>query len=261
MQAEDVVALLIPATWLAMLGIEALGTGRRWPAVRFWRTKGVGFFVIVMTLNASLPALLPAAWTAHSLLGAARLGLLPSALLGFLLLTLANALLHRAYHRHDLLWRWVHQLHHSPPRVDVAGAVLFTPWEVVLNIAVFQAVIVFVLGLDPVAAALVGYLSVFYGLFQHFNIRTPQWLGYLIQRPESHGVHHRRGVHAYNYSDLPLWDLLWGTFRNPAQFNGEVGFEGGSATRVVPMLIGRDANAGLYGLGSLGRREPGENPA
>ena len=62
----------------------------------------------------------------------------------------------------------------------VAGAVVFTPLEVVLNVAVFQLVVVFVLGLEPVAAAVVGYVAVFYGMFQHFNIRTPQWLGRLI---------------------------------------------------------------------------------
>jgi hypothetical protein len=45
---------------------------------------------------------------------------------------------------------------------------------------------VIVLGLDPLAAALTGYLFTFYGLFQHWNIRTPRWLGYFIQRPESH---------------------------------------------------------------------------
>jgi hypothetical protein len=26
----------------------------------------------------------------------------------------------------------------------------------------------------------------------HMNIRTPEWLGYFIQRPESHRVHHLR---------------------------------------------------------------------
>lgn len=31
MQADELVSLMIPATWLAMLGIEALGTGGRWP--------------------------------------------------------------------------------------------------------------------------------------------------------------------------------------------------------------------------------------
>lgn len=261
MNAEDLVALLIPLTWLVMLGVEALGTGRLWPAVRLWRTKGIAFFVMLMTLNAVLPALLPPTLTAHHLFDAAQLGLFGSAVLGFLVLTLANALLHRAYHRHDVLWRWLHQLHHSPHRIDVAGAVVFTPFEVVLNVAMFQAVIVFLLGLSPVAAAIVGYAAVFYGLFQHFNIRTPQWLGYLIQRPESHGVHHRRGFHAYNYSDFPLWDMLWGTFRNPREYLGEVGFEGDNATRIAPMLIGRDANAPLYGPANRGRPDPAGNPA
>ena len=54
---------------------------------------------------------------------------------------------------------------------------------------------VIVLGLDPLAAALTGYFLAFFSFFQHWNVRTPQWVGYLIQRPESHCVHHRMGVH------------------------------------------------------------------
>ena len=60
----------------------------------------------------------------------------------------------------------------STARLDAASAVLFTPQEIVLNVAVFQVVVV-VLGLDPLAAAVLGYITAFYGLFQHFNIRTP----------------------------------------------------------------------------------------
>jgi sterol desaturase/sphingolipid hydroxylase (fatty acid hydroxylase superfamily) len=261
MHAEDIVALLIPVTWLAMMVIEALGTGRDWPAIRLWRTKSMAFFVMLMGLNAALPGLLPAEWTAHALFDGARLGVAGGVIVGFAALSLANALLHRSYHHVDLLWRWVHQLHHSPIRLDAAGAVVFTPLEIGLNVAMFQLVIVFVLGLDPLAAAIVGYVAVFYGLFQHFNIHTPPWLGYLIQRPESHGVHHRRGFHAYNYSDLPLWDMLMGTFRNPKDFLGEVGFEGVRATRIAPMLIGRDANLQLYGKASRGSSDAAANPA
>lgn len=261
MTADDVVGLMIPATWLLMLAVEALGSGRAWPAQRFWRSRGVAFFVMVMALNAVLPGLLPASWRAHALSDGHGLGLPAAVLLGYAALSLATALLHRAYHRYDLLWRWVHQLHHAPQRLDVVGAVVFTPYEVVLNIALFQAVVVFGLGLDPVAAAVVGYIAVFYGLFQHFNIRTPQWLGYLIQRPESHGVHHRRGVHAYNYSDLPLWDLLMGTFRNPKAFHGDVGFEAGQPARLLPLMVGRDANRSLYGPGSRGSADVQSNPA
>ena len=52
-------------------------------------------------------------------------------------------------------------------------------------------------------------------LLYHWNVSTPAWLGYLIQRPESHCVHHQHGLHRYNYADLPVWDMLFGTFRNP----------------------------------------------
>jgi sterol desaturase/sphingolipid hydroxylase (fatty acid hydroxylase superfamily) len=96
------------------------------------------------------------------------------------------------------------------------------------------------LGVSPGAAALAGIYGLFASLFQHANIRTPRWLGYLIQRPEAHGVHHQRGVHAYNYSDLPLWDLVFGTFRNPAVWLEQGGFYDGGSKRTWAMLFGRD---------------------
>ncbi len=121
-------------------------------------------------------------------------------------------------------------------------------------------VTVIVLGLDPLAAALVGYVAAFYGLFQHWNVRTPQWLGYLIQRPESHCVHHRMGHHDYNYGDLPLWDIMLGTFRNPREFIGECGFEDGADRKLGAMLAFVDVNAEVYGPDSLGQRR-GMQPA
>jgi len=90
------------------------------------------------------------------------------------------------------------------------------------------------------AAALGGYLGFFYAMFQHLNIRTPRWLGYLIQRPEAHSVHHGRGIHAYNYGNFPLQDLLLGTFRNPKGFTPEAGFWDGASAQVGAMLLGRD---------------------
>ena len=64
-------------------------------------------------------------------------------------------------------------------------------------------------------------------------------LDYFIQRPESHSYHHERGVHARNYGDLPVFDMIFGTFHNPREFVGEVGFFEGSSRKVGPMLIGK----------------------
>lgn len=67
-----------------------------------------------------------------------------------------------------------------------------------------------------------------------------RWLGYVIQRPEAHAVHHGRGIHAYNYGDLPLRDLLFGTFRNPERFDQPTGFWDGASEKMGAMLLGRD---------------------
>ena len=82
----------------------------------------------------------------------------------------------------------------------------------------------------------------FNAAFQHANIRTPRWLGYLIQRPESHGVHHGRGIHRYNYADLPLWDMVFGTFRNPQPeaTPRTAGFYPGASARLATMLAFRE---------------------
>jgi sterol desaturase/sphingolipid hydroxylase (fatty acid hydroxylase superfamily) len=117
---------------------------------------------------------------------------------------------------------------------------------------------VVVLGLDPVAAALVGYLVAFNGYFQHWNVRTPQWIGYILQRPEAHCVHHRLGFHYYNFADLSLWDILFGTFRNPPQFRGECGFEAGADRRLGAILGFADVNEPFYGADNRGVKPPPE---
>ena len=109
-----------------------------------------------------------------------------------------------------------------------------------------------VVGLSPQAATLVLYVTTFLSVFQHANICTPRWLGYFVQRPESHSVHHQRGVHAYNYSDLPLFDLLFGTFRNPRSHAAQQGFWDGASAQVPQMLAFRDVSAGAADIGRSG---------
>jgi sterol desaturase/sphingolipid hydroxylase (fatty acid hydroxylase superfamily) len=43
-----------------------------------------------------------------------------------------------------------------------------------------------------------------------------------------------------NYCDLPLWDMVFGTFRNPRRFEGEAGFWDGASSKLGPMLIGKE---------------------
>ena len=179
---------------------------------------------------------------------------------GWLVLSALTFAWHRTAHAYSPIWRLGHQMHHSPQRVDISGSALFHPTDMVVQVLLQLFVTVIVLGLTPIAAALVGYAAAFHGMFQHWNVRTPQWMGYLIQRPESHCVHHRQGVHAWNYSDFPPWDMLAGTFRNPREFNGQCGFEGVAERRFGAMLACQDVNATQYGHASRGAR-PAVAPA
>ena len=250
--------LLTPATYFVMLAVEFVVPARSFPPRPGWQWIGIAFLLLSMAIGNALPLFLPVDWMAeHRWYDGTGLGVVGGAIVGFVVLELTVYAWHRSVHTFGPMWRAFHQIHHSPQRVDIPGALLFHPLETAAYTLIPLFITVIVLGLDPLAAALTGYLFTFYGLFQHWNIRTPQWLGYFIQRPESHCVHHRMGVHFYNFSDLPLWDIVFGTFRNPKQYLGECGFEGGGDRRMGAMLAFEDVNASLYGRGSRGVRPTG----
>jgi sterol desaturase/sphingolipid hydroxylase (fatty acid hydroxylase superfamily) len=256
MATEDLILILILATYFGMLAIERLWPAREFPPVPWWTAIGVALLVLMLAVGTVLPLYLPVEWlAAHRLFDLSGLGVVLGVLIGYPVVALVNALYHRLVHAVPVLWRWTHQLHHSAVRVDIPGSALFHPTDMVAFTVLPLGVSVFVLGLAPAAAAWVGYITLFYGLFQHWNVRTPQWLGYLIQRPESHCVHHRRNFHSFNYSDFPLWDILMGTFRNPPRFEGDAGFGSGADRRYGAMFIGRDVNPELDagGGGSIAR--------
>lgn len=263
METVDLIGLLVPLTYLVMLVMESRWPARAFPPRRGWRWLGAAFLVLIATVGTVVPLLLPLPWMeTHRWLDGHRLGIVGGTVAGWLVLSFLSFVWHRSAHAFSPLWRFGHQLHHAPQRVDISGSTLFHPAEMVVQTLIQLFVTVIVLGLDPVAAALVGYLVAFHGMFQHWNVRTPQWLGVLIQRPESHCVHHRQGLHGYNYSDFPLWDMLFGSFRNPAEFRGECGFEAPADRRLGAMLAWQDVNAPLYGEASRGARAvPSARPA
>jgi sterol desaturase/sphingolipid hydroxylase (fatty acid hydroxylase superfamily) len=131
-------------------------------------------------------------------------------------------------------------MHHSAERVDSFGAFYFSPLDVVGFTFLTSLSLTVVVGLSAQAATYAIYATTFLAIFQHVNVRTPQWLGYFVQRPESHSVHHARGVHHYNYSDLPLFDLIFGTFRNPKEFASEAGFYEGASAKLPQLLVFQD---------------------
>lgn len=255
MDAVEILGLMVPATYGFFALTEHVWPARDFPPRRGWQWTGLAFLVLGMAMGTIVPLLIPADWLdSHRMLDGTRLGVIGGALVGFVVIEGVIYAWHRSAHNVGFLWRGFHQIHHSPQRVDVPGSMIFHPLEFLVQTLLQLFTTVILLGLEPLAAALVGYFVGFCAIFQHWNVQTPVWIGYLIQRPESHCVHHRMGVHYYNYSDLPVWDILFGTFRNPPRYLGKCGFENGADLRIGSMLAGRDVNAPSYGPGNLGQR-------
>lgn len=243
MSLVDVIGLLVPASFFGLMLFEAIAPARRLAAQRGWRLVGVAFFVLLLAISITLPLAIPSEWVErYRLLDLSGLGVAGGFLVGWVLYTFVGYVWHRSCHASPLMWKLFHQMHHAPRRLDVASSAVFHPTESVAYTVITVVVTVFVLGLDPVAAALVGSFGAFVSVFQHANIRTPRWLGLLVQRPESHGLHHEVGGPRGNYADLPLWDILFGTFRNPDRFDGEVGLEESRDIRWAAMLGFRDVS-------------------
>jgi sterol desaturase/sphingolipid hydroxylase (fatty acid hydroxylase superfamily) len=232
---RDPVSLTVLALYAALIALEAVFPARRLPPVRGWRLRGLIAFTVYFFLSSYLPLF----WNEHlarfQLLDLSTLGRWGGALTGVLLYEAAVYVWHRSMHGSDRLWRTFHQMHHSAERLDTYGAFWFSPQDMIGFTALLSLCLTLVVGISAEATTLVIYAITFFGVFQHANIRTPRWLGYIVQRPESHSFHHQRGVHAFNYSDLPLFDLLFGTFKNPRDFAAEQGFYEGAGARLVAL--------------------------
>lgn len=137
------------------------------------------------------------------------LGLAGGAVTGVLVYELFHYGYHRAAHEWNWLWRAGHQMHHSAESLDALGAFYLHPFDAAVFTSIGSLVMFPLLGLSVEAGGVATLFLTFNAMFQHANISTPHWLGYLIQRPESHNIHHACGIRRYNYADVPLCDMLY----------------------------------------------------
>lgn len=149
---------------------------------------------------------------------------------------------HRARHENGLLWRIFHQLHHSAGRLETLTAFYKHPLEAAVNSLLSAMLVYLVFGLDIAGASCYTSLTIAAQLLVHLNTTTPQSMGYFFQRPEMHRVHHQPGTEHLNYSDIPIWDMLFGTFFNPPTFSGKCGFSARREARLGDMLQFRDVH-------------------
>jgi len=238
----DPVSLAIMAMYMVLMALEAFLPARRLPPIPFWKIKGIIAFLLFFLLSAYLPLFYTTWLPSTQLIDLGHMNIVAASIAGILLYELGMYVWHRTLHKNHVLWRVFHQMHHSAERLDTYGAFFFSPFDMIGFTLLGTVCFSFIMGLPAQAVTIVLLVTNFLSIFQHANIKTPSWLGYIVQRPESHAVHHAKGVHAYNYSDLPLFDVIFGTFRNPNDYVRETGFYDGASSRVLDMLSFRDVS-------------------
>jgi sterol desaturase/sphingolipid hydroxylase (fatty acid hydroxylase superfamily) len=215
---------------------------RKHDSTRFWRVRATLVTIATFYIAGYVAVFWGTLLGDFHLVDGSGLGTWGGAVVGVLVYELAHYWYHRAAHGFDWLWLAGHQMHHSAESLDAFGAYYLHPVDT-FNFTTLSSLVFFpLLGLTVEAGVIGAFFLTFNAMFQHMSVRTPRWLGYIIQRPESHSVHHAKGVHRYNYSDLPLWDIVFGTFRNPEGFQVEHGFYQGGSERIPEMLAFRDVS-------------------
>jgi sterol desaturase/sphingolipid hydroxylase (fatty acid hydroxylase superfamily) len=236
----DPVSLGVLALYGALMLWEAIVPGHRLAKVAGWIPRALASFTVYFYLSSYLPLIWDGYLAQYQLFDLSGLGVAAGAAIGVLVYEGLVYAWHRALHQSDWLFRSFHQMHHSAERMDTYGAFYFSPLDMAGFTLLGSLSLSLIVGLSPQAVTVFLFATMFLGIFQHTNIKTSQWLGYFVQRPESHTIHHGKGLHKYNYSDLPVFDMIFGTFRNPQGYEMDTGFYDGASARIVDMLLCRD---------------------
>jgi len=241
MEFTDWLDLIFFGGFALFILLDFVAPARRFRKQRAWRTRGLLAFVLYMAIALTAPFLWDDLLAAHRLVDLTALPFAAQLGIAFFAAEIFIYAWHRALHQVPFLWR-IHQTHHSVERIDVYGAFYHHPLGVFAWALNGSLGLVWAVGVRPEAALIVGTAIGFFTYFQHANVKTPRWLGWITQRPEMHAAHHERGRHTDNFCDLPIIDKLFGTYRNPPTWEGEAGFHDGASAQLVDLMLLRDVS-------------------
>jgi sterol desaturase/sphingolipid hydroxylase (fatty acid hydroxylase superfamily) len=210
---------------LVFIPLEQYLAHRQIPVLRpAWRTDVTYFFMshvlvqfvlILVTASTSTVASAVAVPAVKDMVGS-----MPGwaqFLLAVFVADVAQATLHRAYHRISVLWRF-HAVHHSSRDLDwLAGSRVHFVETVMTRSVVLLPLLV--LGFSTPAVNAYVILVGLQAVVAHANVGVRLgWLEYVLVLPRYHHWHHARHIDYWdrNYAiHLPLVDMLMGSFKLP----------------------------------------------
>jgi sterol desaturase/sphingolipid hydroxylase (fatty acid hydroxylase superfamily) len=225
---------------LCFLTVERIRPGRELPHVNGWYLRAIFFNACQL----GIVVLAGISWNrwlqGRSITDIKTLPSVVQGFIGWFIGTFVFYWWHRARHNVGLFWRVFHQIHHSPARIETLTAFYKHPIDIAANSLISSALMFMVLGASVAGAAWYNVFAAAGEYFYHTNLKTPHWMGYFIQRPEHHSIHHQLDVHDFNYGDITLWDRLFGTFKETDRFVKRCGFPQGKENAFGKMLAFKD---------------------
>lgn len=189
-----------------------------------WRTDAVYFFMshvlvqfILVVVTASTSVVVATANIPGTQAFVGGLPFLAQFLLAVFLADLAQAVLHRCYHRISTLWKF-HAVHHSSRELDwLAGSRVHLIETILTRSIVLLPLLV--LGFEQSTVNAYAILVGLQAVIAHANIGIRfGWLEYVVTLPRYHHWHHARAADYWdcNYAiHLPVVDMLMGCFKLP----------------------------------------------
>lgn len=233
-------ALMLSTSTVAFLVWERLRPGRQLPHSKAWYPRALALNLLQVVITLGTVRLWVHWFGTHSLLSlsAWHKPALQGAVAWFVG-TFFFYWWHRLRHA-DGWWLAFHQVHHSPSRIEILTSFYKHPLEIFCDSLLSALVLYPLLGCSLPGALWYNFFAGTGEYFYHANVRTPAWLRYFIQTPELHSVHHQFDLHNQNFGDIPLWDRLFGTYRDTVGFVARCGFPLGAEQRLLSMLAFRD---------------------
>src|SRR5262245_21516694 len=244
MTTATICTVIVTASFLVL---ERVLPGRALPKVPGWYTRAFAVNLAQLGITLLTGKIWIHLFGRQSLISLAALGIpADEGFVGWFVGTFVYYWWHRLRHRYPFLFIF-HQIHHSPSRIEVLTAFYKHPVEIVANSALSAAILFPILGCSLLGSFWYNFFAATGEYFYHANLRTPGWLRYFIQTPELHSIHHEYDVHAFNYGDIPLWDRMFGTYRDAHDFVPRCGFPEDAEGRIGRMLAFRNVYVEGYG--------------
>ena len=236
---ELLTLIIVITVFLCVFTLEVVAPASKNQCDRRWMflASGISLFQSLSTIGFGM--IFIETFKQISLLELNELNVFLQGLYGFLLTSFIAYWWHRAMHKYDLLWRVFHQLHHSPRRIEALTSFYMHPFDGIAATFLNALCCYLILGLNAYGTAVSLIFAALYNIFIHADLKSPYWLGFVLQRPEMHRVHHKHMHHAQNYG-FAIWDLLFGTFCNPKEYVTTVGFDEKREKRIYDMLRMKD---------------------